>query len=149
MRFAGSPSNLGAAIRFGENGMFTIPGSVLQLNQDYEWRVRCGCSQTPVIAGPFTSWQPFSTALGASITASPNPTSDHSNISFEADFSDRGSIAVFDMNGRQVAQLYTGEIEADQSYRFSFDTSGLPNGLYVCRYTGSEQTYMTKILVAH
>ncbi|MCH2215048.1 MAG: T9SS type A sorting domain-containing protein [Flavobacteriales bacterium] len=149
LRFAGSPTNLGSAITSGDSDSFTIPGSVLELDQDYQWRVRCGCSQTPIIAGPFTSWQPFSTAVGASISAFPNPTNDQANVSFESSIDDSGVLAVFDMNGRRIVQLYSGEIEADQSYRYSFDASDLPNGLYLCRFTGSTQTIVTKLLVAH
>jgi hypothetical protein len=149
LRFAGASSLLGAVIVGGSSAnSFNVPGSVLQLNQDYEWRVRCGCSQTPLIAGPFSSWQPFSTAVGASITASPNPVADNTTVTVVSDIQDNAVIAVFDLNGRQVAQLYSGEIQAEQSYRLTFDASGLPNGVYICRYTGQSKTTITKIMVA-
>jgi hypothetical protein len=38
-------------------------------------------------------------------------------------------IAGYDLNGRQVAQLYSGEIQGEQSYRLTFDASSLANGL--------------------
>ena len=149
LRFADAPTNLGSVIVGGSSAdSFTIPGNVLQLDQDYEWRVRCGCPQTPIIAGPFTTWQPFSTAIGASITAAPNPVVDQTTVTVSSDINDHAVISVFDMNGRQVAQLYTGDIQADQSYRLTFDASGLPNGVYVCRYTGQSKTTITKIMVA-
>ncbi|MCZ4409815.1 T9SS type A sorting domain-containing protein [Cryomorphaceae bacterium 1068] len=148
LRLAGATSLLGSTIVGGDTDAFTIPGSVLQINQNYEWRVRCGCSQTPVIAGPFSSWQFFSTAVDASITAAPNPVSDNTTITVKSDFADNATVAVFDLNGRQVAQLYAGEIQADQSYRLTFDASSLPNGVYICRYTGQSKTTITKIMVA-
>ena len=149
LRFAGASSALGSAIVFGEDAnSFVIPGNVLQLNQDYEWRVRCGCSQTPLIAGPFTSWQFFSTDLGASITANPNPTADITNVSFHSAGDDRAVVEVFNIQGAKVAQSYSGDISANQEYRFEFDTSGLPNGIYICRYTGQSKTAITKVMVA-
>jgi len=38
-------------------------------------------------------------------------------------------IAVYDVNGRQVAQLYTGKTQEEKSYRFTFDASSLANGI--------------------
>jgi len=148
LRLAGAGTLLGSAIVVGDADSFVIPGGVLQINQNYQWRVRCGCSQTPIVAGPFSTWQLFSTAVGASITASPNPAVDHSIINVASDIQDRAVISVFDMNGREVAQLYSGEIQADQNYRLTFDTSALPNGVYLCRYTGRSKTTITKIMVA-
>jgi hypothetical protein len=147
-RLAGANSLLGSVILNGDADSFTIPGSVLSINQDYEWRVRCGCSQTPVIAGPFTTWQFFSTAVGSNLTAHPNPTNDQSTVTFTSEADDRGVVAVFDITGKEVAQLYAGDIEANQSYRLNFDASGLPNGIYICRYTGQSKTTITKIMVA-
>jgi len=149
LRFEGATTNLGSTIVGGGSAdSFTIPGSVLQLNQNYEWRVRCGCSQTPVVAGPFTTWQPFSTTVNANITASPNPTNDQTVVTVSSEVHDYAVVAVFDLNGRQVAQLYSGDILEKQNYRFNFDASGLPNGVYICRYTGQTKTTITKIMVA-
>lgn len=150
LRFAGASSNLGSTIVGGSNAdSFTLPGSALQLNQAYEWRVRCGCSQTPIIAGPFSSWQAFSTSAdGVNITAAPNPMADHTTVTVDSDIQDHAVIAIFDLNGRQVAQLYSGEMQAEQSYRLTFDASNLPNGVYLCRYTGLSKTTITKIMVA-
>ncbi|MGB6036317.1 MAG: FG-GAP-like repeat-containing protein, partial [Cryomorphaceae bacterium] len=59
VRYAGG-SILGAKIVGGQNAStFNIPFSVLQPSTSYQWRVRCGCSQTPLVAGPFSSWQQF------------------------------------------------------------------------------------------
>ena len=149
LRFAGASSNIATRRVAGTDlDSFTIPGFILELNQEYEWRVRCGCSRFPLVASPFSSWQFFSTEVGAHITASPNPVADNATISVTSDFADHATVAVFDLNGRQVAQLYSGEIQAEQTYRFTFDASGLANGVYLCRYTGQSKTTITKIMVA-
>ncbi|MFT5903425.1 MAG: hypothetical protein ACI9O2_000275, partial [Flammeovirgaceae bacterium] len=54
VRLAGG-ATLGAVIVGGAGASgFNIPFSALQPGTDYEWRVRCGCSQTPLVAGAFS-----------------------------------------------------------------------------------------------
>jgi hypothetical protein len=153
LRAFGETELIGSAIRFGDIDSFTIWGIYLEGYDEFEWRVRCGCSQSPLIAGPFTSWQYFTTAVESDeadvqITVNPNPTSDQTTVTFTSEVDERGVLAVYDLTGKRVAELYGGDIEANQNYRFYFDPSDLPNGVYICRYTGQSKTATTKIIIA-
>ena len=140
---------LGAQIIGGANASsFNIPFSALQSGTDYEWRVRCGCSQTPLIAGPFTSWQPFSTPAGIVINSNPNPTSGPSNVSFNLEQSGYTTLEVFDMSGRMIESLFAGNAQRKQEYRFEFDGSSLPNGIYIYRVTTLKETAVEKFMIA-
>ncbi|MFT7080376.1 MAG: hypothetical protein ACJAZC_001922 [Cryomorphaceae bacterium] len=148
VRLAGGPI-LGAQIVGGANaGGFNIPLNVLQLGTDYEWRVRCGCSQTPLIAGAFSSWQPFSTPAGAGITSSPNPTAGQSNVTFTVVEEGTTTLEVFDLSGRLVDAIFTGVAQPNNDYRFEFDGSALPNGVYIYRLTTESEMVNEKFMIA-
>ena len=42
-----------------ELSSFSIPEGDLIPNQDYQWRVRCGCSLNPLVVGPWIEFQEF------------------------------------------------------------------------------------------
>ena len=46
------------------------------------------------------------------------------------------SIQVFDLLGRQVQTLYTGELAASEAHQFTFQASNLPSGRYFIRAVG-------------
>jgi hypothetical protein len=121
---------------------------MLQSGTDYEWRVRCGCSQTPLVAGPFSSWQPFTTPGGAGIISSPNPTSGQSNVTFTVAEEGTTTLEVYDMSGRMLDALFNGVAQANNDYRFQFDGSTLPNGVYIYRLTTEKEMVNEKFMIA-
>jgi len=148
VRLAGG-SILGARIVGGANASgFNIPFNALQPGTDYEWRVRCGCSQTPLIAGPFSSWQPFSTPGGAALTSNPNPTEGQSNVTFTIAEEGFTTLEVFDLSGRMVDAIFSGVAQANSDYRFTFDGSALPNGIYIYRLTTVGEIINEKFMIA-
>ncbi|MGB6036199.1 MAG: T9SS type A sorting domain-containing protein [Cryomorphaceae bacterium] len=148
VRFAGG-SILGAQIVGGAGASsFNIPGGVLQPGTDYEWRVRCGCSQTPLVAGPFSSWQLFSTPGGAAISSLPNPTEGQSNVTFTVVEEGYTTLEVYDMSGRLVDAIFAGNAQANSDYRFEFDGSALPNGVYIYRLTTENEVVNDKFMIA-
>lgn len=148
LRLAGG-AILGAQIvpGTGTSG-FNIPGSVLSPGTDYEWRVRCGCSQTPIIAGPFSSWVPFTTPGGAAIASMPNPTTGQSNVTFSIAEEGYTTLEVFDMSGRLVDAVFAGNAQPNNEYRFEFDGSSLPNGVYIYRLTTASEVVNDKFMIA-
>ena len=147
MRFA-EGNTLGQQIIGGANAQnFFVPGQILQLGTDYEWRVRCGCSQNPIVAGPWSAWQGFSTPTGAAITSSPNPTEGFSQVSFSVPEPQQATLEVMDMNGRVIEMLFSGMTDPNSEYRFDFDGSGLPNGVYLYRLTTDREVVTEKILI--
>ncbi|MGB6035658.1 MAG: T9SS type A sorting domain-containing protein [Cryomorphaceae bacterium] len=148
VRFAGG-SLLGTQIIGGEfASSFNIPGSVLQPGTDYEWRVRCGCSQSPLIASPFSSWQPFSTPEGAGLQVLSNTATDHSTVTFTIADGGRASLEVFDITGKRLASLFSGVANPGLEYRFDYGISHLPTGLYLYRLTTEEEVKTEKFILA-
>jgi len=110
--------------------------------------VRCGCSQNPLVVGAYTPWTPFTTPGGAGIATSPNPTTGISFVSFTVDHPSYTSLEVFDMNGKLIDAVFTGTAEPGGEYRFEFDGSYLPNGIYLYRLTTEEEVVNEKFMIA-
>jgi len=126
-----------------------VPASFLEPATDYRWRVRCGCrANNPQIAGPFSAFDFFSTGAAASMSSSPNPTESQSFVTFTVPTATDATLEVFDMSGRRIAELYSGFAEPSSEYRFEFDGSDLPNGVYIYRLTTNEETTTEKFMIA-
>jgi hypothetical protein len=149
VRFAGASSLLGAKIIGGVNAdSFVIPGSVLQLGQNYEWRVRCGCSQTPLVAGPFSPWVPFFTGSGLQMASSPNPTAGQSFVTFSVAKEEMATLEVYDMSGKMVKAVFSGLAQPNADYRFEFNGTDLPNGIYIYRLTSESEVITEKFMIS-
>lgn len=147
VRLAGGPGILGAVIVPGVDAdSFVVPFSVLQPSTEYQWRVRCGCSQTPLVAGPFSDWSLFTTP-GSAISSLPNPTEGQSNVTFTVLEEGYTTLEVYDMSGRLVDALFTGVAQANNDYRFEFDGSALPNGVYIYRLTTENEVVHNKFMI--
>jgi hypothetical protein len=146
-RVQGSASLLGAQIVAGPNADGLNAPLSLFSPGDYQWRVRCGCSQTPLIAGAFSAWQPFTIGSGISLDASPNPTSGHADVAFEVMNGGNATLEVYDLNGRVIETLFSQEAQSDLEYRIHFDGSALPNGIYLYRLTTNENVEMEKFVI--
>ncbi len=147
-RLAGGPGILGAVIVPGTGAdSFVIPFNVLQPSTQYQWRVRCGCSQTPLVAGPWSAWNLFTTPRAA-ISSLPNPTEGQSNVTFTVLEEGYTTLEVFDMSGRLVDAIFTGVAQPNNEYRFEFDGSSLPNGVYIYRLTTENEVVNNKFVIA-
>lgn len=130
-----------------EVSQFFIPGQFLSFGTTYDWGVRCGCSQNPLIVGPWVN-STFSTPVSLAISSSPNPVVDVSNVTFTAVDHGLSSLEVYDMSGRVVETIFNGMASADTDYRFAFDASNLPNGIYLYRLTTPSEIVTEKFLIA-
>ncbi len=149
VRLAGGPGILGSRIVPGVNAdSFIIPGSALSINTNYQWRVRCGCSQTPLVAGPFSPWVPFSTGSGIQISSSPNPSNGQSFVTFNVANAEMTTLEVYDMNGRMVEALFSGIAQPGSDYRFEFNGTSLPNGIYIYRLTTESEVKTEKFMIS-
>ncbi|HRI27124.1 MAG TPA: HYR domain-containing protein [Chitinophagales bacterium] len=72
------------------------------------------------------------------IQVTPNPFAHSTGIQFSWPQDDRLSLNVYDITGKMVAQIFEGEVQADEVYRANFDAANLPAGLYVCRLVNAE-----------
>lgn len=70
------------------------------------------------------------------IAAYPNPTSGMASIALAVDRAQHVDVAVYDILGRQVAQVFSGALAGGVQELFDVDTAGFPAGLYFVRATG-------------
>jgi hypothetical protein len=142
-------TNIGTVtIGTAEVNQFIIKPANLQPGADYRWRVRCGCSQSPLVVGTYTAYDFFSTPGGAIMQTFPNPTVGSSNVTFTVPASTEATLEVYDLSGRKVAQVFNGMAEPSSDYRFEFDGSSLPNGVYIYRLRTSEEVITEKFMIA-
>lgn len=87
-------------------------------------------------------------APGSIISAKPNPTEGLSTVSFTAFDPGNATLEVFDLNGRLVESIFAGAIQPDTEYRFDFDGSALPNGIYIYRLTTETEIINEKFMIA-
>lgn len=81
------------------------------------------------------------------LSSFPNPTGGQSTVSFEMNTSERTTLEVYDMNGRSVATLFNAVANADQLYRFDFNATSLPEGVYIYRLTTESEVVIEKFIV--
>jgi hypothetical protein len=149
VRLLGAQQNLGGRIILGPTvGATQIAGVFLDDCTDYEWRVRCGCSQDPLVAGDWTDWEEFSTEGCPQISTSPNPTEGQSFVTFEVPSETYTTLEVIDLNGRVISGVFGGQAQPNNEYRFEFDGSDLPNGVYIYRLTTEDQVVNEKFIIA-
>lgn len=79
----------------------------------------------------------------------PNPTTGISNIDFLAPQSGKMVIEVYDLFGRNIATVFTQDVNALQKYKVDFDGSNLPNGMYLYKITLGNQASNKKFMIAH
>jgi hypothetical protein len=58
------------------------------------------------------------------------------------------TLEVFDMSGRMVEAIFSGVAQSNNEYRFQFDGSALPNGVYIYRLTTEREIINEKFMIA-
>ena len=75
----------------------------------------------------------------------PNPFNPSTKISFTLPSSQKVSLKVFDMLGREVATIVNNETISAGTQTFSFDASGLSSGVYIYRLAGNNVALTRKM----
>ncbi|HKK37868.1 MAG TPA: T9SS type A sorting domain-containing protein [Cryomorphaceae bacterium] len=149
VRALGTPFASRVFVVLGENAnTFSLNNNLIIPSVTHAWRVRCGCSANPVIAGPVTSWQVFTLPSSINLTSSPNPTNGPSTVSFTTQMEDQVTLEVYDMNGRLIEEVYSGAAQASVPYRFDFDGSDLSQGVYIYRLTTANEVINEKFMIS-
>ena len=76
----------------------------------------------------------------------PNPFNSTTQIEFTLPSTQWVSLRLYDVLGREVA-LLVNEIETAGAHRLTFDASGLPSGVYLCRLEAGEIMQTRKIVL--
>lgn len=87
-------------------------------------------------------------ANGVALSAFPNPFRDQTTVQFTTNSNQRVKAAVYDISGREVAQLYNGPATEQQTYTFQFGGAELSNGTYIFRVVSEEGTHSTRLMLA-
>jgi hypothetical protein len=74
----------------------------------------------------------------------PNPFNPITSIKFQIPTADVVKLAIFDLSGRKVAELYNAQLEAG-FYNVSFDASSLSSGMYIYRLTAGNFSDVKKM----
>src|SRR5688572_25860221 len=74
--------------------------------------------------------------FGASVY--PNPFTSSTTIEFEFAHPTDVVVAVYNLSGDKVAELFNGNVEAGQSYKVQFNGENLPSGVYIYRIDGGD-----------
>ncbi|MBL7941417.1 MAG: T9SS type A sorting domain-containing protein, partial [Flavobacteriales bacterium] len=82
------------------------------------------------------------------VSVSPNPAKDQTTIEFSSKVNTTLTMDVFDMSGRKIGQLYYGVVEAGQSYKVSFDTNRLEDGIYNVRLFSTDDAKVKRLIIA-
>ncbi|MEP0548408.1 MAG: choice-of-anchor B family protein [Rhodothermales bacterium] len=73
---------------------------------------------------------------GASLAVYPNPLGPRATVELTVPTAQSVAVAVFDVLGRRVVEVYEGSVSAGTAHRLAFDAAVLPVGSYVVRVTG-------------
>lgn len=119
---------------------FVLSNAAPYLDDNHSNNVQCETYLIPVGNEELTS------ANQASIF--PNPTNDIVNITFELDKKTDFSAVIYDVSGRQVAQL-GNQTYASGKHQVTWDASVYPSGLYYCHITIGDETVVKKVSVTH
>jgi len=90
------------------------------------------------------------TALYAekALTTYPNPVIKEATIQFVLPESDQVTLAVYDLNGKLLQRLFSGEAKAGSLRSFTMNAQNLTDGVYVVQLKTSDKVVTKKIIVA-
>jgi len=129
---------------------FDLPGR-------YEWHCHILSHEDHNMMRPFVVSDEFvtkakqnvslqETAVKDKLSVYPNPFSIHTTIVFDLAAQSRVSIKIYNIEGREVSTVFEGE-KAAGDYKFSFNGSRLPAGIYICRIQINNQGLQTKLII--
>ena len=84
----------------------------------------------------------------ASMDVNPNPAKDMAVVTFKSESNNTLTMDVYDMSGRKVADLFQGNVEANQVYKTDFNTSALADGVYYIRLFSLSDQEIKKLIIA-
>ena len=70
-----------------------------------------------------------------SVKAYPNPFTSTTTIEFSNGLNENVNVSVFGLDGKLVAELFDGKVEANEMYNAQFDANNAPAGVYIVQLT--------------
>jgi hypothetical protein len=78
----------------------------------------------------------------------PNPASDYAVISFVSEVNNLLSLDVYDLSGRKIATLFSGNVVSGVTYTVDLDTKKLEDGVYTVRLFSLSEQKVQRLMVA-
>ncbi len=88
--------------------------------------------QAPLVAGELAAW--------------PNPFNPKTTLRFALEAAGPVELAIFDLTGRRVAEVFRGELGAG-SHEFPWNAEGLASGVYLARFSTDESWSAKKLVL--
>ena len=81
------------------------------------------------------------------LVAYPNPAQNETVIKFSSELAGKASVGVISPNGVRLATLFDGDIAANENTEVRYNTSQLPNGVYIVRLVTAGEVRNLKLMV--
>ncbi|HEX6223084.1 MAG TPA: putative Ig domain-containing protein, partial [Chryseolinea sp.] len=82
----------------------------------------------------------------ATLVAYPNPFSKKLNVQFTARQSGNARVEIFDARGRSMHLLFNGQMSAGQRKEMEFESSELPDGIYILQFNSGDHVTRLKLI---
>ncbi|MGB6034706.1 MAG: S8 family serine peptidase [Cryomorphaceae bacterium] len=140
-----------------EASQLFVGNNSIQPGLGYQWRVRCGCSSNPLIAGPWSEYDQFSRALaardGSVVTANgetalkiaPNPTTGSTQLFFNLNDASTAIVSLFDISGKLVFQQNLNLEKGANTVHL--DLTDREAGLYLLNTQLESETLQSKLII--
>ncbi len=122
-------------------GQFSVPVDTESFSVFVNATAQAGEAESwsVIHAAPWPSTEDAASRVSADgVAAYPNPFDRQTEITFSLDQSSEVRLAVYDVRGREVAQLTEGTYQAG-SHTVTFDGTDLPSGVYVWRLEAGDE----------
>ncbi|MFT6174856.1 MAG: hypothetical protein ACJAY4_001078 [Cryomorphaceae bacterium] len=147
--------NASVTVSQPEASQLFVGNNSLQAGQNYQWRVRCGCSANPLIAGPWSPYDQFSsgaakdrsTATSAKddFKIAPNPANGFTQLFLNSNETSIGVIALFDISGKLVLQQNI--VLTKGANTIQLDLTDHEAGLYLLNTQWGNEAVQSKLVI--
>jgi subtilase family serine protease len=78
----------------------------------------------------------------------PNPNDGTATVTFKTATDGEAIVEIFDMSGRKVDQVYSGNVDSTRDYQVEVMRPDLPDGIYIYRLTKADETMIGKFIIS-
>ena len=81
------------------------------------------------------------------MNCSPDSLSPSTTVRFTVETKGYTKLSVFDLNGREMATLFSGDAEPGKEYTTGVDAENLASGAYFYKLVNNDQSFVKKIML--
>ena len=138
---SGVGRNTGSSVAVDGSGNVYVGGYSAEVIGKYDYKIIKYSQKSNIL--PFSSEMPKQYSLSSNY---PNPFNPVTKISFSIPINSYTKLVVYDISGKQVAELVDTELKAG-AYDVDFDASQLASGTYFYRITAGNFTEVKKMML--